>query len=280
MISEKSNILFGFLLSVAILFFGNYGFAEIIVLKSGETVEGKITEKTDKYVKVDFFGTALTYFLDDIETIDGLKPTSSATATATTTNTTTTTTAATVPPEEKEKPIVGGLKYALKGDYENAERKFKEADSLEKGSAEDVRVAQLVLEDLNAGKITKDYADKLFKARLYLMDTKLQESITELKEAIKMNPNNPHAYRALGQCYLLLKQYQQALDTYQKTISLDPNEPRSYFGLGTAYLGLDQKKQAKEALIKSRELFLNFALQTKYCQNKLTLINNLLKKLP
>ncbi len=46
-------------------------FAETIVLKSGKSVEGKLIEKTDKYIKIDFQGIAPTYYLDEIESIDG-----------------------------------------------------------------------------------------------------------------------------------------------------------------------------------------------------------------
>jgi len=48
-------------------------FAENIVLKSGESINGKIVEKTDKYIKIDFDGASLTYFPDDIKTIDGVE---------------------------------------------------------------------------------------------------------------------------------------------------------------------------------------------------------------
>lgn len=43
--------------------------AETIVLKSGKTVEGKILEKTDKYIKIDFEGVSLTYSIDEVERI-------------------------------------------------------------------------------------------------------------------------------------------------------------------------------------------------------------------
>ncbi|TRZ49445.1 hypothetical protein D4Q80_02050, partial [bacterium] len=43
-----------------------FAIAEVIVLKSGKTVEGKIIEQTDKYVKIDFNGVPLTYFFEDI----------------------------------------------------------------------------------------------------------------------------------------------------------------------------------------------------------------------
>lgn len=43
--------------------------AETIILKSGKKVEGKVIEKTDKYVKIDFLGVPITYFMDEIERI-------------------------------------------------------------------------------------------------------------------------------------------------------------------------------------------------------------------
>ena len=48
-----------------------FTFAENIVSKSGKTVEGKLIEKTDKYIKIDFQGVPLTYYFDEIESIDG-----------------------------------------------------------------------------------------------------------------------------------------------------------------------------------------------------------------
>ncbi len=40
-----------------------------IILKSGKTVEGRIIERTDKYVKIDFCGIELKYYLDQIEDV-------------------------------------------------------------------------------------------------------------------------------------------------------------------------------------------------------------------
>ena len=48
-------------------------YAEIIVLKSGKKIEGKIIEKTDEAIKIDFQGVPLTYYLNDIESINGNK---------------------------------------------------------------------------------------------------------------------------------------------------------------------------------------------------------------
>lgn len=58
------------LILVICLQFSVSAFAETIVLKSGEIVEGKLIEKTDKYIKIDFQGVPLTYFLDEIQSVD------------------------------------------------------------------------------------------------------------------------------------------------------------------------------------------------------------------
>lgn len=44
--------------------------AETIYLKTGKKIEGKIIEMTDKYIKIDFYGTPVTYFMDEIARFD------------------------------------------------------------------------------------------------------------------------------------------------------------------------------------------------------------------
>jgi len=44
-------------------------YADTVVLKSGKTLEGKIVEQANDYVKIDVGGTVLTYFNDEIEKI-------------------------------------------------------------------------------------------------------------------------------------------------------------------------------------------------------------------
>ncbi|MCK9573494.1 MAG: hypothetical protein M0R20_03720 [Candidatus Omnitrophica bacterium] len=67
--NKKMNII----LLLIFLLFTPLIFAETIILKSGKTVEGKIIEKTDKSIKVDIEGIPITYYLDEIENIDGIK---------------------------------------------------------------------------------------------------------------------------------------------------------------------------------------------------------------
>ncbi len=48
-------------------------FAETIVLKSGRIVEGDVVQKTDKYIKIGLDGLKITYYMDEIKSIDGVK---------------------------------------------------------------------------------------------------------------------------------------------------------------------------------------------------------------
>ncbi|UCC94566.1 MAG: hypothetical protein JSW40_07085 [Candidatus Omnitrophota bacterium] len=64
---------FAVLLLLIVLYMSQCAFAETIVLKSGKTVEAKIIEQTDRFLKIDFHGVAITYYLDEVESIDGKK---------------------------------------------------------------------------------------------------------------------------------------------------------------------------------------------------------------
>jgi hypothetical protein len=62
------------LCSIFCLSFSNLCFAEIIMLKSGQQVEGRIIEQTDKYVKLDFQGVEVVYLYDEITAIHKTDP--------------------------------------------------------------------------------------------------------------------------------------------------------------------------------------------------------------
>jgi len=54
----------------AFFLFPPYVFASEIVLKSGQKIEGKILEQTDKYVKIDTgVGVPITYYMDEVNSI-------------------------------------------------------------------------------------------------------------------------------------------------------------------------------------------------------------------
>lgn len=66
---KRKNLQIGFLV-LAIMGLGILAFPDSIILKSGETIEGKIIEETNSYVKIDYVGVSLTYWKDDIKEIE------------------------------------------------------------------------------------------------------------------------------------------------------------------------------------------------------------------
>ena len=56
---------------VLALFFYQTCLAEVIKLKDGKVFQAQIVEETQDYVTVDFLGTPLTYYFENIESIDG-----------------------------------------------------------------------------------------------------------------------------------------------------------------------------------------------------------------
>jgi tetratricopeptide (TPR) repeat protein len=61
------------ILSVCFIGAALSSYAEILVLKNGKNIEGKIIERTDKYVKINILDIPITYYLTDVESIDGQK---------------------------------------------------------------------------------------------------------------------------------------------------------------------------------------------------------------
>lgn len=60
----------GFLFA-GLLFFSSSAFAETVLLKSGKNVEGRILERTDSHLKIELAGGPVTYFMNEVESIDG-----------------------------------------------------------------------------------------------------------------------------------------------------------------------------------------------------------------
>ena len=63
-----------FLAVIFVLSLFDPGFSQTVLLKSGQKVEGRIIEQTDKYVKLEFQGVELTFYDDEISFIEPDSP--------------------------------------------------------------------------------------------------------------------------------------------------------------------------------------------------------------
>lgn len=60
-----------FILVLLLLIPISFSYPETIQFKDGRTIEADIIERTSDYIKVDFQGVPITYYLDEIENVGG-----------------------------------------------------------------------------------------------------------------------------------------------------------------------------------------------------------------
>lgn len=236
-----------FILVGVLLFDLNSAYAEIITLKSGETVEGELIEKTDKYIKIDFQGVPVTYFLDEIKSSDEevtitIKP-------------------------EAEKFYENGANLVSEGRYSEAVEECQKAIEIDPkfpftyinlGSAynflkqysDAVAVFNKVIElypdlALAYGNLGKSY---------YYLD-QADDAVMALKKAVELDPNYVEAYTRLSLVYLNSSNFEEAINYSKKSITIRPSA-EAYGNLGLAYKVTGQMQLAMDNLLKAKELFI------------------------
>ncbi len=63
------NMLGGIFAFVVIVGMSSFVFSDTIILKSGRKIEGRVIDKTDKYIKIDVCGVIVTYLIEEVELI-------------------------------------------------------------------------------------------------------------------------------------------------------------------------------------------------------------------
>jgi len=202
------------------LSFSIFVFCETIVLKSGRTVEGKILEKTDKYIKVDIEGIPITYYLDDIESINGAKEVSSSV----------------------NKNNFAGI---------------PEKTSNVKNEYTPESVTHEIFSILPSGN--EAYLILLNKGMVCLHQGNYDQAIAEFNKAIELNSRLPHAYNNRGIAYWRKGNYDQALADFTKSIEISPNNATSYVGRGSVYGDKGNYDQAISDFNKAIDLDPNIA---------------------
>lgn len=258
------------------LFFSTTVFAETVTLNSGKIIEGKILEKTDQYIKIEYNGSPLYYELRYIKSIEkdkaGVASTPEKTAS-----------------EDSTFYFKTGLKYGAQAKFKEAEEECKKGLAIN-SSDYNLKEVLRIIDQLKSGKIREDFALYLFKGSNYLMNAQYKEAILEFKEALRLAPDDSELYYYLGICNYSLEQYQeaitflqkaqelitvpdseifyylglcyfasgkytQAINYLRKTLELDPNDAEAYSIIGTSNYLLGRYQQAKENLFKAKELF-------------------------
>lgn len=83
------------------------------------------------------------------------------------------------------------------------------------------------------------------------------DAITEFREHLMRDPDNPQALKTLGDCYVRLNMYCDAARVLGRALALDDTSAPNHVNLGKAYLGLDDLSNA----------LVEFNLATRYDPN-------------
>jgi predicted TPR repeat methyltransferase len=91
-----------------------------------------------------------------------------------------------------------------------------------------------------------------------LRNSNLESAELFLKQAIRLQSNNPHVLRLLGVIYAQRKQYPEALDYLKKSIKYLPKNSLALSNLGNVFLALKEYGNALDAYNKSIKLDPNY----------------------
>jgi len=228
--------------------------AETIKLKNGQIVEGKIIERTDKYLKVDLYGASVVYYLEEIDkidesqTVDSEKPAKSLTPTDI---------------ESQNEMIINSAAANL----DKATFAFNKAISADPDNAVAYNNMGVISakagnfqEALNyykkAAEMKSDYADPYNNmGALYCSLGNNEVAIDSYSKALAIDSNNKPTNYNLANLYAFKKDNENAIFYYQKVIEIDPDFAKAYANIGIILDSLGRKEEAKEYFTKAAEKF-------------------------
>ncbi len=94
----------------------------------------------------------------------------------------------------------------------------------------------------------------LADSRLAFLNQQNETALHLAKEAIKLEPNNPDAYKCAGNAYMSLERYDDAVKNYSLAVKYDPNNGNRYYDLGFAQATAEKLADAMKNLAKADEL--------------------------
>ena len=220
-----------------------YAQADTIYLKSGKVIESNILEENAEYIKIDFNGNPLYYqkkYISKIEKAAQVKDDAGAQTTDT--------------GLALEGYFQKGLEAAVSGDFVLARQKFKQG-FLRNNDDYNILAALNLLDDFDAGKISREYVVDLFNGLLSMLGKNYKQAIVYFKRVIEAKPDDIDVFYNLGVCYYSLDNFQEAISSFNKIIDIKPEDPEVYGLLGNAYYLAGDTQKAKESFVLARELF-------------------------
>jgi len=222
---------------IFILLLSCSAWAEVVTLKSGKVIDGEIVERTKDYIKIRCNGQEVYYENKYIKTIEGANTDASVVNTQ----------------EEKSaqdtmSSFKKGIELASAGKFDEARKEFEK-------QLDDVKSGLNILDAVDKGSISKEYATYLFQGSLHMMDGEYKQAIASFEQAWEINPKDPDVNYNLGSANYSLGEYQKSVAYLFATLKLQPDDTDAYELIAKAYYNTGELQKAKEYLLIAKELF-------------------------
>jgi len=152
-----------------------------------------------------------------------------------------------------------GMKYAVKGEFKEADYAFETALKIDP-SYPPARMCKLIINDAISNKIKKHVALLNFNGSEYGNKEKFDDALKEFTKAIAINPRYPITYLNRGAVYFKKNQISRAISDFNKAIEIEPKIPIAYVNRGMASVANGEYDQAISDFNKAIELNPRFGM--------------------
>lgn len=209
-------------------------FAETIELKSGKEFTGKIIENNAQYVKIDYKGTPVTFFRDEIKTIDGKEPIS-----------------ITVKFDNPEMAIA-----FLKEQVKNEPHNYLAFDNLGLNLAFTGKLEEAVVNFKKAVEINPGFSQGYAHlGATYVSLQNPKEATPYLEKAVQLGDTDLRTFDSLAACYYFTGKIRESIPYFEKVLQGNPKNIKSQIAVARAYKDIGNKAKARENFLKLKELF-------------------------
>ncbi|MDD5116549.1 MAG: tetratricopeptide repeat protein [Candidatus Omnitrophica bacterium] len=214
------------------VFSPHIGFTDTVILKSGKTIEGKIVEKTNEYIKIDAAGMPLYYehkYIREIEEGAGQ--------------------AGREAPDYFKK----GLELAKDAEFTKAEAELKSGLRLDPED-KNISAALSLIEDVHSGIAPQEYAANLFNGYYSLLNEQYRQAAGYFQKALESNVYDADIRYNLASAYYSLKEYPLAIEQLEKALKLRSEDAEACSLLASAYYMTGEPSKAKAYSLISQKL--------------------------
>jgi tetratricopeptide (TPR) repeat protein len=231
---KMSKIQKSVIFMVFILVFPFCAGAELITLKSGKVLEGKVIEKTGDYIKVRYNGLDVYYENKYVKSVtadktqdlkgEDLKK----------------------EPREEEFFLQDGMNLGAKGDFAGAREKFEK-------QLGNIRVGLSILEAVDKGSMGRDEAVYLFQGLAAMIRKEYRQAVVPLEKAWEIDPKDPDLNYNLAFAHFSLGEYEKSIAYLSVVLKYDPLDAEAYELIAKDYCNLGDYGKAGDSLAEARD---------------------------